>query len=95
MIVCLKITSAMEKTEQSKGVWTGRCRMQFKYGGQSGSQWQIVAHNLFSGQLLFAAATGQLSLPSPQLNCCYHNVKVIIKYPNAAIVLSCVVLEIA
>ena len=83
-----------KKTEQSKGVWTGNAGCNLN-SGQSGSQWQIMAHNLFSGQLLFAAATGQLSLPLPQLNCCYHNVKVIIKYPNAAVVLSCVVLEIA
>ena len=90
------MTSTMEKIEQSKGVWTGRYRMQLKYSGQSRSQWDIMTNKLFRGQLLFAAVTGQLSLALPQLNCHHHHsVKVTTKYLRVAVVLNCVVLEIA
>lgn len=89
------MTSTMETTEQSKGVWTGGYRMQLKYSGQSRSQWEIMT-SYFGGQLLFAAVTGQLSLALPQLNCHHHHsVEVTTKDLRVAVILNGVVLKIA
>lgn len=52
------MTSAMEKREQSKGVWTGRYRMQLKYSGQSRSQWEIMTNKLFRGAAPFCSCHG-------------------------------------
>lgn len=49
------MTSTMETTEQSKGVWTGRYRMQLKYSGQSRSQWEIMTNKLFRGATPFCS----------------------------------------